>query len=430
MQENTPMEPRETTFMESKETSFLSSSRELLTALLSYVLGYLYIEYILKQGTAEIGKAMFCAAFTAVALFHFRDRLRKREHWIWLGCMWLCLLSELLGKNQVWESNYILFLHAFAVYWILSLSGKMMEGQSSAFLPLDALNGLIIIPFHRFFTFFRTQILIWGIRSLRSKQKVNLTAILYGAIAVLLSVCLLLGAGSLLTKADANFATFLNNILPKINPNHSEEILVTLLFSIPVGAYLCGLICGTDRVTGESLIGKKNAISSFLKQIRHVPNVVWTVLLCAFVILYLMFLGFQSSYFFGAFRRALPENFTVAEYARQGFFELCKILALNFGLFWLVCASSVSPIQKNHPAKIVSTILLTESMLFAVTALSKLILYIDCFGFTPLRLQSFWLVCVLLVGCILTLVSLWSRKKTMKLWIYITGISLALLHLY
>jgi hypothetical protein len=126
----------------------------------------------------------------------------------------------------------------------------------------------------------------------------------------------------------------------------------------------------------------------------------------------------------------LPENFTVAEYARQGFFELCKILALNFALFWLVYASSTIPVRENRPAKVISSILMIESVLFAVTALSKLVLYIDCFGFTPLRLQSFWLVCVLLIGCVLTMVSLWSGKKTMKLWIFFTGISLALLHLY
>ena len=106
MPENTPMEP--------KETTFLSNGRELLAALLTYVLGYLYMEGIFhyRSYTALV---LFCILFTVMGLIYFRDRLQNKEHWIWLGCLWLCLLSELLGRNQAWGSIYILFVHAFAI---------------------------------------------------------------------------------------------------------------------------------------------------------------------------------------------------------------------------------------------------------------------------------------------------------------------------
>lgn len=412
-----------------KERAIESVGRELLAVLLSYVLGFLYMEGIFKN-TSDFARVLFCAAFTAVGLFYFRHRLRTKEHWIWLGCLWVCVLADLLGRNQVWADEFMLFVHGFAIYWILTLSGKLTEGKSSAFLPLDALNGAILIPFHRFFTFFRVRVFGWGIQELRYRKKVNLSGILYGCLAVIVSAFLLFGAGSLLGQADANFGLFLENILPKFGIGWEEEMTLTLILSLPVGSYLCGMICGTDRVTEESLNRKKNTILSFFAQIRHVSNAVWAVILCVFVLFYLVFLGFQSSYFFGAFRRLLPEDFTVAEYARQGFFELCKILAMNFALYWLACASSVRPAREDRTLRILGTLLLAESVLFAITAMSKLILYIDCFGFTPLRLQSFWLICVLLMGCVMSLISLWTGKKTIRIWIFYTGLSLTLLHLY
>ncbi len=163
---------------------------------------------------------------------------------------------------------------------------------------------------------------------------------------------------------------------------------------------------------------------------RKVPALVLTVILGAFAILYLLFFVIQGSYLFGAFTRTLPEGFTVSQYARQGFFELCKIMVLNFVLIWLVVRSGIEDIRNNRTTMIMCSMLLAESLLFSVTAFSKLILYISCFGFTPLRLQSTWLICVLFVGTALTIYSLWTRKRSFRIWIYISGISLALLHLY
>ena len=69
-------------------------------------------------------------------------------------------------------------------------------------------------------------------------------------------------------------------------------------------------------------------------------------------------------------------------------------------------------------------------MIFAVIAMSKLVLYIMCFGFTPKRLQSSWLVLLLFVGCAACLYSLWTGKKSFKYWMMYGAVSLALLHLY
>ena len=130
---------------------------------------------------------------------------------------------------------------------------------------------------------------------------------------------------------------------------------------------------------------------------------------------------------FGAFTRTLPVDFTVAEYARQGFFELCRVMALNFVLLWLVTRMSKPPVSERKVSLALCVTLLAESILFAVIALSKLALYIDCFGFTPLRLQSTWLALVLLAGCAAALYSLITGRRSCRAWMIFGAVTLSAL---
>jgi hypothetical protein len=137
--------------------------------------------------------------------------------------------------------------------------------------------------------------------------------------------------------------------------------------------------------------------------------------------MYLVFLGLQASYLFGAFFHRLPENFTVAGYARQGFFEVCRVMGLNFLL--LLLAEKTCSLE-SRGIKILCTVLLALSALFAITAMSKLGLYISIFGITPLRIQSSWLVFCLTVGCLCAGIHLWTGRRTFRSWLLISGAAL------
>lgn len=150
----------------------------------------------------------------------------------------------------------------------------------------------------------------------------------------------------------------------------------------------------------------------------------------AFSALYLVFFVIQGSYLFGAFSRTLPEGFIVSEYARQGFFELCRVMAVNFALLWLVTRMASPETTGKRSFTWLCVLLLTESMVFAVIAFSKLALYISCFGFTPLRLQSSWLVCVLFAGCGLWIYHIFSGRPAFRKWMIFGGATLAVLCLF
>ena len=345
-----------------------------------------------------------------------------------MGCAAVILASMLLGRNQVWGDGLALFfIHCFAVYWLMNRSGRMTESGSGPFSPLDMLNGFVILPFKNFFL--RIRVLLAAITS-KLKKGDGKTAKSGAFIAVLVGIVLFYAAGALLSAADATFNKIIASFLDFLRFDLSAEFIWRVLVSLPVGAYLFGLIAGTGREDPSALAGKKNNILKRLDELKKVPIKVWTIIIAAFNILYLIFFIIQGSYLFGAFSRTLPEGFTIAQYARQGFFELCLIMGINFLLLWIVVKSSSGDIRLNRPAMLMSSLLIVESLLFSVTAFSKLMLYISCFGFTPLRLQSTWLVVVLFSGSALTLYSLWTKKRAFMTWIFISGISLALLHLY
>ena len=98
----------------------------------------------------------------------------------------------------------------------------------------------------------------------------------------------------------------------------------------------------------------------------------------------------QTAYFFSAFSGILPTGyeFTIAEYARRGFFETEAIAFINLllmgGILWKSVRrenGELNPILKG-----IMTFISIFTVLFIITALSKMVMYISEYGLTVLRL--------------------------------------------
>ena len=95
----------------------------------------------------------------------------------------------------------------------------------------------------------------------------------------------------------------------------------------------------------------------------------------------------------------LPAEFTYSQYARKGFFELCVIAFINFGITYL----SFVIVERNNEGKrpkalTAQTILLSVfTLLLIATALSKMAMYIDCYGLTRLRIYASWFMVMLFI---------------------------------
>ena len=411
---------------------FAASRKECVLAFLLYLLAYVYL------GSQWWGLPLFAAGFIAAGEYMFRDVKRPYESWVWLFCVVVivgCLTwrelhpdrydSQLTG--QVVQEYAIpaglawLAMHILAVYWLMCRAGCLTGGESGHLLPLDALFAFIVIPFKNFFL--RIRCVIYALKP-KKDRTVNAGAIAGAMFAVFAALVLLVLAMTQLSAADDTFSELLGEIQQALTPDLDQPWVYRFLVSLPVGAYLFGLLAGLGRETPEAMHTRGGRALGVLPKLRAVPESIWVAALGVFSAVYLVFFFVQGRYLFGAFTRTLPESFTVAQYARQGFFELCRVMAINLTLFWLVTRTGR---QERKSVRWMAAALLIESMLFAVIAVSKLALYIDCFGLTPLRVQSTWLVCVLLVGCGCALYTHLTGKKSMRAWMIFGAVTLAVL---
>ena len=420
--------------------AFSPSFAEKLAAFALYALAYLYVRNLgtLFEGTPRqrLWLLGLFAGFIALAELLHRGVKRRGESWVWLGCAAVCLASLLLGRGRAWSeaSAYWgdltpLLLHVFSVWWLLSRSGRLSEGESGHLLPLDALNGFVCIPFGRFFL--RARTVFYTLTHLRrGRSRGSAAAVGYSALALAAAAGLFALAASLLMRADSGFAALLARAAALLDFDPDGLFVLRLMCSLPVGAYLFGLLAGAARTEPEKLHARGERVCAALETLRRVPGGVWCALVGVFCAFYAVFFAVQFRYLFGAFTRTLPEGFIVSQYAREGFFELCKVMAVNFVLLWVAVRSSRERPGEQRALRVLSLLLLAESLLFAVVAASKLVLYIDCFGFTPKRLLSSWLVCVLACGCVCAAIRLLRERRTFRAWLFFSAITAALLTLY
>ena len=419
---------------------------ERAAALLMYPLAYLYVEAYSRYFSVftplpgRILIAVFTLGYFALAEYLHRDAPHPRESFVWLGCAALLLCSVMFGRGRAWDDPWgpgmpFLFLHILAVWWALSRSGALLAGESGRLLPLDALHGFVVFPFEHFFLRLRTVgFTLSHLRGKSSRGKPEGGALARTLVTAAAAVGLLTLAAGLLMDADSGFAALLDSVAGRFRFDWNAALwrrsFFRLLLSLPVGAYLYGLLGGTRREDKAALRARAEGVDKTLDALRGVSDSLWHALLFLFCLLYALFFSVQGRYLFGAFTRSLPEGFVVSEYARQGFFELCKVMAVNFALLWLVSRTSKGGVRGRRTLSVLCLVLLAESLLLAVVAFSKLALYISCFGFTPRRLQSTWLVCVLAFGTLCAAWSLVKNARTFRVFLYFGAVSLSLLCLY
>ncbi|MBR6958168.1 MAG: DUF4173 domain-containing protein, partial [Erysipelotrichaceae bacterium] len=360
------------------------------------------------------------------------DRKPIKESYIWLGCLVANVISYGLTGSRVWyEGQVMLFIHIFVVWWILSRSGSLLEKESSKMLPVDALNGFVFIPFGNIFIPFI--VIFHNVASLfrprSEKKKHDLLQVLVALCAIYLfirSFRLLLHADAGFQNLFSDFSEFLNSLF---NLDINEEIIERFILAIPVSCYLAGLIIASASGNKSKEENLKSSTERFVENLRRMEEKFWITVIGLFSILYLTFFILQFSYLFSGFIGKLPEGFTVAEYARSGFFELCRVMAVNFALLWLSSRSVPHEVLSGKKFITCQLVILAESLVFALIALSKLGLYIHIYSFTPLRLQSSWLVTVLIAGCLLWISNILTGKKVFRKWMIFGAVSLSILSL-
>lgn len=195
-------------------------------------------------------------------------------------------------------------------------------------------------------------------------------------IGVLCAVPVLIVVVPLLISSDAAFKGMLSNIFSNTFSGIIKVIL-GVMASVFVISY--GLSLKVGRVA-------KLRQGDF----AGVENVYMISFLSAISAAYVLYLFSQLAYFFSAFKGFLPDGkITYSQYARKGFFEMCVIAVINLIIVFLALLISKKQNGKVcHAIKAITTFISSFTLIIIATAISKMVLYINRYGMTVLRLTT------------------------------------------
>lgn len=214
------------------------------------------------------------------------------------------------------------------------------------------------------------------VKSLFSHENGDKKAVGKVLIGLLCSLPVLAVVLPLLMSSDYAFRGLMTNLF-------SDAIFTILkiafgvMLSVPVVAY------GFSLRYGRTATLKKSGFAGI--ESVYIVSFLSVISLC-----YLLYLYSQLAYFFSAFRGFLPtQEITFAQYARKGFFEMCVIAVINLALVFAALLLSEKKAGKvNGAVKAVTTFIAVFTLVIIATAISKMVLYIDAYGMTVLRLTT------------------------------------------
>ena len=393
-------------------------------AAVSYPLAYLYVREILfARPFAGWGLPVFAVLFLAGVeeLAHALHRKAAAETPLWGGCwLVLSLAMPLWGEQAVLAGWQALVWHIFAVWFVLARCGMLSQGYTGSLCFLDGLTGFMILPFGNFF---RRIAAVWsGLLSLgRHRLKLRQTAVVVLTVVVTMMLCGT--AWGLLSAADANFAALgrgLDRWLGELLNNYRfVNTLAYFLLSLPVGAWLYGLVAGSLR--RETPPCPADTFFRLLEPLRRLPAVTANVAVTGLCAIYTLFFALQAAEWLAAAPLGLTAP-AAANFAVDGFWELLRILLLDFFVL-----AAVRFLGRRPLPRVLAGLFCVYGIAFAVLAGAKLAVYIHLYGYTPRRVVAGWFLCVLAVWAILLLVRVFRPLPAARIGLVVLAVSFVML---
>lgn len=214
------------------------------------------------------------------------------------------------------------------------------------------------------------------LRSIFAGNTCNKKLIGKAFIGLLCAVPVLIVVVPLLISSDDAFRGMMSNIF-----SNTFSFVLKTIFGISICPFVISY--GFSLKSGRIAKIKKGNFSG-------IENIYLISFLSAISVCYLLYLFSQLAYFFSAFKGFLPDGaITYAQYARKGFFEMCVIAVIN--LIIVFSALMLAKKKKGkvcHTIKAIATFISVFTLIIIATAISKMVLYIDAYGMTVLRLTT------------------------------------------
>ena len=347
-----------------------------------------------------------CAAYT-----YNKSASNKAFYFAVLVCAALIAVSYSINTEVFVKIIDFFSLIFLTLLGINGLSGSVKNDDFSYALLGDLFKHSFITMFENIAVPFSS--LKSSFKSGKSKEMFNTVG---GVLIALPVLCIII---PVLSESDFAFNSLISSIFKNAGLTIAC-IAFTVIFTPVLISYIFSLNKGVVRNSEKKTVTPEGKVSSSL-----LNSFLITVSAA-----YIVYLFSQLAYISDALSFLLPEEFTAAEFARRGFFEMAVISFINL---IIVCVCSV--LVKNGAngkkplfTKILLVFLCCFSLFYIVSALYRMFLYISLFALTKLRVLTTAFMFMLILIFAVVLLSIFIKKlHYMKPVILICAVTLCVI---
>ena len=371
--------------------------RDRVLAVALLVLSYLVCRFQISEH--PLLGLLYGLVLYGLTAWHFRFRPVRRAWGAWaVGLVFL--LSHLLTDNgpvRFFARWFSLLLWGYGVY---CAGGNSAEEKLGDMFAAEFFKANVLMPFSKLGAFFTAAFSGNGKRNWLKMALLILLGLGLALVPLLIVVNLL--------QYDAAFSRLLDSLFSEDIPEAILRRLACLLLAVAMATLLISCIFGSrERCLSQVL--DRDRWNAFSIRRRFLPLVVSCAMLVPLLAVYGLFFFSQWPLYTSAFTGVLPKGYTYADYAREGFFQLCAVCAIN-GLLYLFVSLFTRRGRGEGVRRALLTGLCLCSLILAATAFSKMVLYVQTYGLTPRRVYASWAMVLLVAAFLLALLGAYWRK--------------------
>lgn len=347
--------------------------------------------------TFGLGFALMCSVFVALFFaFVYNKNTENKAYGITLFViMELLSVSFAFNHDALFKFFDIVALLILGVLCFPEISGNTVNRDGSYkeviecfYYALVKSSESLILPFSS----------LKGDKA--SKKNRTLFQILLG---LLISVPLIAVTTYLLSTYDSAFYTLVGEIFENLNV---AQIIVSLVVAVIITPFIYSFSLVLEKKNTD---GEKLKVTSLTPKC---PPVVLNTFLLSVSVVYVIYLFSQLAYITSAFSFLLPEDYTASEFAREGFFQMLLIAAINLTLNGVTTAVVKRDENGKLPTltKALNIFLCLFTLFFTASAFVGIVQYISKYGFTYLRTAVSAFIIMSAVIVIIMLASLFIKK--------------------
>lgn len=391
--------------LESQEEG-LANKKNLYLLLGSLALGLLF-NFFFFEKPLGLSYPLFMTALYSFLFWNINKKPKlKLDITLLLGISITALsLTYFFFSNPIFAVlNFFMIPILFVAHSLLLTSNNRHKWFETIFL-VDLLHGTFSRPL-------RNCLKPFSMITKKAKSSANLSKYsVVGKILVglIVTIPLMIVIVHLLASADDIFRYYIEQIPNLFRDIRTDRFIAQLLIILVITCLLFSYV--SSLFTPKSESNDKMFDLKTLSPGTFLDPITVTTLLILIDALYVVFIAIQFSYLFGSLSGGLPDNFTYAQYARKGFFELVAVTIINLViLLGNLNFVKASGIRIDKVVKVLNTTLVVSTLIMLLSAHLRMSLYEEAYGFTYLRILTHAFMGYLFVLFSLSLAKVWRQS--------------------